>query len=73
MNDNELANHVAERLEGKKLFIVASRETLYFYREVYAVDADEAENICMEEGEWGEASDSNEFEVLSVEEKIGVK
>lgn len=72
-NETQIAEQVAERLEGKKLFTVASRETLYFYREVYAFDADEAENICMEEGEWGDASDSSDFEVLSVDEKVGVK
>lgn len=73
MNENQIAEQVAERLEGKKLFTVSSRETIYFHREVYAVDAEEAENICMDEGEWGDASDSNEFEVLSVEEQTGVK
>jgi hypothetical protein len=73
MSDNDIAEQVAERLEGKKLFTVASRETLYFYRDVYAFDADEAENICMDDGEWGESSNSSDFEVLSITEKVGVK
>jgi hypothetical protein len=73
MSDNNIAEQVAERLEGKKLFTVSSRETLFYHRDVYAFDADEAENICMEDGKWGDASDSSDFETLSVTEKVGVK
>ena len=65
---DKIVEQVTERLQGKKLFTVASKETLYFYREVYAFDAEEAENICMVDGEWGDASDSTDFEVLSVDE-----
>jgi hypothetical protein len=70
---DKIVEQVIERLEGKKLFRVASKETLYFYRDVYAFDADEAENICMEDGEWGDASDSSDFEVIAVDEQTGVK
>ena len=73
MNDKEIAEQVAERLEGKKLFTVSSKETIYYYRDVYAFDADEADEICSESGEWGEASDSSDFEVTSITEKVGVK
>ena len=73
MSDNNIAEQVAERLEGKKLFTVSSRETLFYHRDVWAMDASEAEDICMEDGEWGDASDSSDFETLSVTEKVGVK
>lgn len=73
MSDKEIAEQVAERLEGKKLFRVHSTEQVYMFRDVYAIDKDEAENICMEDGDWGEISDGNHFEVTEVEELTGVK
>ena len=71
-NETQIAEQVAERLEGKKLFTVASRETVYYYRDVYACSAEEAENICMKEGDWGEISEGQDFEVYDVQEQIGV-
>jgi hypothetical protein len=71
MNDNEIAEQVAEALEGKKLFRVHSTEQVYMFRDVWAVDADEAENICMADGDWGEVTDSNHFEVTEVEKLTG--
>jgi hypothetical protein len=62
------AEEVAQRLEGNKKFTVLSRETVYYSRDVWAKDADEAENICMNEGDWGEAVDYDNFEIDGVEE-----
>lgn len=73
MNDNEIAEQVAERLEGKKLFRVHSTEQVYYFRDVYAMSPFEAEEICSEDGDWGEISDSNHFDVTEVEELTGVK
>lgn len=71
MNNNEIAEQVAERLEGKKLFRVHSQEQVYYFRDVYAVDRNEAEEICNSDGDWGEISDGNYFEVTSIEEITG--
>jgi hypothetical protein len=62
------AEEVANRLEGKRKFEVMSRETVYYSRIVWAKDADEAENICMTDGEWGDAVDYANFEIDGVEE-----
>ena len=72
-NDNEIAEKVAERLEGKKLYRVHSMETVYYARDVYATNTDDAEEICSEDGDWGEIVDGNNFEVSEVEELVGVK
>jgi hypothetical protein len=72
-DESKIAEQVAERLEGKKLFTVSSKETIYYYREVYAIDAEDADDICSSSGEWGEASDSSDFEVTSITENVGVK
>lgn len=73
MNDNEIAEKVAERLEGKKLFRVHSTETVYYSRDVYAMSQFEAEEVCNEDGDWGEIVDGNNFEVSEVEELVGSK
>ena len=62
------AEEVAMRLEGKRKFEVMSRETVYYSRIVWAKDADEAENICMTDGEWGDAVDYANWELDGVEE-----
>lgn len=72
-NETQIADAVAERLEGKKLYRVHSTEQVYMFRDVYAVNQEDAENICMEDGDWGEISDGNHFEVTEVEELTGVK
>lgn len=68
MTDDDTAEEVANRLEGKRKFEVMSRETVYYSRVVWATNAEEAENICMEEGDWGEAVDWDNFDVDGVEE-----
>jgi hypothetical protein len=62
------AEEVAMRLEGKRKFEVMSRETVYYSRIVWATNADEAENICMTDGDWGDAVDYANWELDGVEE-----
>lgn len=71
-DETKIAEAVAERLEGRKLFTVSSRETVYYYRDVYANSKEEAEDICMQDGDWGEISDGHDFEVYDVQENTGV-
>lgn len=68
MTDDDKAEAVAMRLEGKRKFEVMSRETVYYSRVVWATTADEAENICMTEGDWGTAVDYGNWEFDGVEE-----
>lgn len=71
-NETQIAEQVAERLEGKKLYVVRARETVYYRREVYATDPFNAEEVCSEDGDWGDIVDGNDFEVYDVEEQTGV-
>lgn len=67
-NAGTIAERVAERLEGRKLFRVYSYETVYYMREVYANNRDHADEICSEDGDWGDIVDGNNFEVTDIEE-----
>lgn len=71
-NETQIAEQVAERLEGKKLYVVRARETVYYRREVYATSEFNAEEVCSEDGDWGDIVDGNDFEVYDVEEQTGV-
>lgn len=51
------AEEVANRLEGKKKFELLSRETVYYSRIIWAMTAEEAENIAHDECEYGDAVD----------------
>ena len=73
MSDNDIAEQVAERLEGRKLFRVQSSEQVYYTRDVYAINEEEAQSICKSDGDWGETSDGNYFEVNEVSEVVGGK
>lgn len=68
MNDEHIAEKVAQRLNGKKEYEVLSRETLYYSRTVWATSKEEAEQICADEGDWGDVGDSGEFMIDGIEE-----
>ena len=68
MNEEKIADKVAERLEGRKEFEVLSRETVYYARKVWARDEIEAESICHEEGDYGEAVDYGNWQFDAVRE-----
>lgn len=62
------AEEVANRLEGKRKFTVMSRETVYYSRTLWAKTEEEAENICFDDGDWGEAVDYGNWQFDGIEE-----
>jgi hypothetical protein len=67
MNNEQIAEEVAKRMVGKQ-YEVLSRETVYYSRTVWAESKADAERICMDEGDWGEAVDGSDFVIDGVEE-----
>lgn len=67
MTDEQIAKEVANRMEGKQ-YEVLSRETVYYSRTVWATSKEEAEQICSDEGDWGEAVDGSDFMIDAIEE-----
>lgn len=68
MTDQEIAEKVINRMEGKKKYDVLSRETVFYCRTVWAESEIEAEELCANEGDWGEAVDYDNFEIDEVME-----
>ena len=68
MNDEHIAEKVAQRMNGKKEYEVLSRETVYYSRTVWATSKEEAERICNDEGDWGQAVDGSDFVLDGIEE-----
>lgn len=67
MNNEKIAEEVAKRMVGKQ-YEVLSRETVYYSRTVWAESKEDAERICMEEGEWGHVVDGSDFVIDGIEE-----
>jgi hypothetical protein len=56
------------KLLGKKLYHVYARETVYSRKDVWAMDADEAETLANNEGfSTDEIIDGDNFEITDVE------
>lgn len=66
--DQAVATQVAQRLEGKKRFLVQARETVYYEVEVWATDRDDAWDESGEVEDWGDPVDGCDFEVCHIEE-----
>lgn len=66
--EDDIADEVAQRLEGKKQYEVLSRETVYYARTVWAVNELEAEAMCHEDGDYGEAVDYGNWQFDAVRE-----
>lgn len=66
--EQEIVEAVAERLQGKKQYEVYSRETVYYARTVWATSPEEAENICHEECDYGDAVDYGNWQLDDVRE-----
>ena len=67
MTDEQIAKEVANRMEGKQ-YEVLSRETVYYSRIVWATSKEEAEQICSDDGDWGEAVDGSDFVIDGIVE-----
>jgi hypothetical protein len=61
--DEQIAETVAQRLEGKKRFEVLSRETVYYSRIVWADSEEEATDICHEECDYGDAVNYGDWQL----------
>jgi len=61
--DEQIAETVAQRLDGKRQFEVLSRETVYYSRIVWANNEEEAMNICHDECDYGEAVDYGDWQL----------
>lgn len=65
--DEQIAEEVAMRLDGKKLYRVSASEIVYYEKLVWALDQDEAVERASEDGDWGDATDGSNFEITYVE------
>lgn len=64
--DEQVAEEVAMRLDGKKLYRVWASETVYYCQKVWAYSADDAAEKALPE-DWGDPVDSQHFETLDAE------
>jgi hypothetical protein len=61
--DEQIAETVAQRLDGKRQFEILSRETVYYSRIVWASDEEEAMNICHDECDYGDAVNYGDWQL----------
>ena len=67
---NNIVRQVANKIEGKRKFVVHSRETVYYRTVVWAENAERAEQMVWDgEVSVGKAVSSDDFDTVSVEEK----
>lgn len=65
-SDEQIAEEVAMRIEGKKPYRVWASETVYYSQIVWALTADEACD-AVDPGDWGDPVDSQYFEITDAE------
>lgn len=68
MNDEQIAEKVAQRFDGKKEYEVLSSEVLHYSRTIWATSKEEAEEICSDEGDWGDICSSRDFTIDGIKE-----
>ena len=69
MTDQEIAELVAKRLEGKKRFLALARETVFYEVEIWAANEYEAMDIARNDVEdWGDIVDGEDFSIYDIVE-----
>lgn len=69
MTDQQTAELVAKRLEGKKPFLALARETVFYEVEIWAANEDEAMDIARNDVEdWGDIVDGEDFSIYDIVE-----